>query len=595
MPYVANVGWNSYEAVDAAVAGANFGWPCYEGPAGTRQSGYSALAACQALYALSPNSVRPPALTYAHTPEASASITGGVFYTGAAFPSVYRDAYFYGDYALGSIRYATFSPDETLASDNAFANDADGPVAIELGPDGALYYLAIYTGQLRRVAYVPQGSLTGCPIGKFLAEYFTGSGMAGTPEFRRCESEIDTNWGGAAPGNLDARNFSVRWSGQFTFTAGSYAISLANADGARVYIDDALIVDVWARNGPGKSQANFSSSGGLHRVRVEYHNLITAPQATLGWTLVQPAHRPPVATVLLPSTQQLYKVGDVIQFQGSALDPEDGSLAATSIEWRVVLHHCVGTGCHQHTLLTSTGPGGSFTVPDHGDAGFLEVVMTGTDATGLTGISSVTLRPRMVNLTLASVPDGLDVGYGGLLVTTPFTVATVAGSVHTLYVPSPQDATVFASWSDGGSQLHDITVGTTDAKYTATMLGPLALSAAVSDVQSPRSAATILVTTIGVVSTDAAIAVRVYGPGGEVVFEQKGQVQSFAPGQRRETPVVWPPDATLSAGSYEIALAAYDGTSGALVAANDSAARVLLTGIPSPIDGGQRLFFPVNR
>jgi glucose/arabinose dehydrogenase/endonuclease YncB( thermonuclease family) len=31
VPYIGDVGWNNYEEVDVATAGANFGWPCYEG------------------------------------------------------------------------------------------------------------------------------------------------------------------------------------------------------------------------------------------------------------------------------------------------------------------------------------------------------------------------------------------------------------------------------------------------------------------------------------------------------------------------------------------------------------------------------------
>ncbi len=592
VPYVSNVGWNAYESVDAAVAGANFGWPCYEGPAGTRQSGYAALEACRALYAVNPSPVRPPALTYAHTVDASASITGGFFNSGGTFPPAYSDVFFYADYVRSTIRYAAFDVNDTLVSDNAFADLADGPVALELGPDGALYYLAIFTGQLRRIAYVPQGNLTACPTGQFLAEYFAGNTPTGVPAFRRCESEIDTTWGGAAPGALNSLSFSVRWSGQFTFSPGSYALTLVTADGARVFLDDLLIADAWTRNGPGQSQTTFEVGGGLHQLRVDYHNATTAPQASLRWDLVQPAHRPPVASVLQPATDHRYQVGDVVSFQGSGLDPEGGPLSAANLVWRVILHHCGGTNCHVHTLLTVNGGTGSFAVPDHGDAGYLEILLTATDSNGLTGTSSVTLRPSTVTLTLASVPDGLTVGYGGQMVSTPFKVSTVAGSSHTIFVPSPQDATVFATWSDGGAQLHDVIVGASDTTLTATMQGSVAMSATVSDPAPSGTNSTIMVTTVAVVLTNAAIGVRVYGPSGDIVFDYRGQTQTLAPGERRNTVVIWSWERPIPAGSYDISLAAYDGVSGALLAANDAAARVMISGIPPPIDGGQRLFFP---
>ena len=49
VPYVGDVGWSLWEDISAAVAGANLGWPCYEGS--SRQSGYVSFGPCQALYA----------------------------------------------------------------------------------------------------------------------------------------------------------------------------------------------------------------------------------------------------------------------------------------------------------------------------------------------------------------------------------------------------------------------------------------------------------------------------------------------------------------------------------------------------------------
>ena len=48
IPYLGDVGWDSWEEVSAAPAGANLGWPCYEGSA--QQAGYSPNPVCQALY-----------------------------------------------------------------------------------------------------------------------------------------------------------------------------------------------------------------------------------------------------------------------------------------------------------------------------------------------------------------------------------------------------------------------------------------------------------------------------------------------------------------------------------------------------------------
>ncbi|RPJ85398.1 MAG: hypothetical protein EHM13_01155, partial [Acidobacteria bacterium] len=149
-PYVGDVGWNTWEEVNVA-AGANYGWPCYEGTG--RQSGYEPKALCQSLYAAGSGAVRPPIAVYPHNQQ-SAAVTGGAFYNGTAFPAEYQDAYFFGDYALGFISYLHVdSTDALIGSVQAFASGVGGPVDIQAGPDGALYYLAINAGELRRIRY----------------------------------------------------------------------------------------------------------------------------------------------------------------------------------------------------------------------------------------------------------------------------------------------------------------------------------------------------------------------------------------------------------------------------------------------------------
>ena len=47
VPYLGDVGWDTWEEINVAHAGANFGWPCYEGAA--QQPGYSSYPTCVAL------------------------------------------------------------------------------------------------------------------------------------------------------------------------------------------------------------------------------------------------------------------------------------------------------------------------------------------------------------------------------------------------------------------------------------------------------------------------------------------------------------------------------------------------------------------
>lgn len=181
----------------------------------------------------------------------------------------------------------------------------------------------------------------------------------------------------------------------------------------------------------------------------------------------------PVPAIATPLASFKYKVGDVISYSGSATDAEDGTIPSSGLSWQVVIHHCPGGVCHTHILQSSTGATGSFAVPDHGDDSYFELVLTATDSAGQTSSTSLSILPQTVQLTLNSTPSGLQLILGGETVTTPYTRSTIVGSAHTLNAASPQGDYSFVSWSDGGAQQHNVTVGASDVAYTAVFSDPV--------------------------------------------------------------------------------------------------------------------------
>ena len=64
---------------------------------------------------------------------------------------------------------------------------------------------------------------------------------------------------------------------------------------------------------------------------------------------------PPTATISAPPTSTLWRVGDTINFAGSATDAEDpgGVVATSGLSWTLVVQHCWQydpTNCHSHTI-----------------------------------------------------------------------------------------------------------------------------------------------------------------------------------------------------------------------------------------------------
>ncbi len=152
--FIGDVGWvNGRKSTGSARwrRARTSGWPCYEGP--PHQSGYEPKATCQSLYALEPNEVVAPIIPYHHPQNTSSAVTAGVFYPGTTFPAQYRGAFFYGDYAQGFLRYMQVAADGSVAGPvTGFAVGVGGPVYIDTDGENLLY-VAINTGEIRRVRY----------------------------------------------------------------------------------------------------------------------------------------------------------------------------------------------------------------------------------------------------------------------------------------------------------------------------------------------------------------------------------------------------------------------------------------------------------
>ncbi|MCC7372776.1 MAG: PQQ-dependent sugar dehydrogenase [Chloroflexi bacterium] len=470
MPFVGDVGWSEREEIDVIPAGANAGWPCYEGS--QVQAGYQGFPVCTALYSQGPSAVKAPLLEWNHDGWQAAALAG-TFYTANVFPPTYQNALFYLDYARGWINSVRINASNQLeGAPNVFATDLGGPVQLEMASDGSLWYLAIGPGELRRIRFAGSYTPLSCPDGQFRAEYYQNETLAGAPSYQACEATINHDWGGGPPtAGFGDDHFSVRWIGRFTFSDGVYDFTARSDDGARVWIDGEQIVDDWGSGAANNVVGTKTMTAGQHTVMAEYWDDCCAAEMRLTWAPRIP-NAPPAPTITSPTVSQQFKVGDVIQLSGSATDVQDGTIPTSGLRWDVILKHCPGFGaaCHDHPFVTLNGATAQFTVPDHGDGSFFEVRLTATDNGGLTTTVTRQLNPQTVQVTINTLPPGAAVLYDSATHTAPFSTTTVAGSTHTIGVTAGSGEQ-FVSWGHGGAQQQNVTVGVTDVVYTAT-LGP---------------------------------------------------------------------------------------------------------------------------
>ena len=142
--FINDVGQQTWEEINRGVAGANYGWPYYEGserfedspppPAGFQHR--------KPIYSYRQDNTRP---------GGECAITGGTFYNPQTvqFPARYVGDYFFADFCAGWIR--TYDPGTQTVSN--FAKGASLPVDLKVDHAGRLYYLERGSGSVYRVEH----------------------------------------------------------------------------------------------------------------------------------------------------------------------------------------------------------------------------------------------------------------------------------------------------------------------------------------------------------------------------------------------------------------------------------------------------------
>ena len=130
--FLNDVGESTYEEIDEGSAGANYGWPNAEGPATPPTAAYTDPLFCYRHSTGSQNC--------ASTTLTGCAITGGAFYNPSvvSFPAQYVGRYFFSDLCSGWISQLDPGNGNAVAP---FGTGANSPVDLDVGPDGALYYL----------------------------------------------------------------------------------------------------------------------------------------------------------------------------------------------------------------------------------------------------------------------------------------------------------------------------------------------------------------------------------------------------------------------------------------------------------------------
>lgn len=153
--FIGDVGWTQWEEVNSGQAGANFGWPYYEGGSGInlQTNQYSNLPEAQLFYA-SGQVATPAIYGLNHSATGINAIILGDVYTGNAYPEEYQGDLFFNDLGQGIVRNISFDEAGNVSNVQTFSTGAQIVVQIQQGPDGNLYYIDLNDGQVGRWVFV---------------------------------------------------------------------------------------------------------------------------------------------------------------------------------------------------------------------------------------------------------------------------------------------------------------------------------------------------------------------------------------------------------------------------------------------------------
>jgi glucose/arabinose dehydrogenase len=416
--FINDVGDASFEEVDrdSGHGGNNFGWPIYEGPG---PAGHDPK-------------YTDPLYYYGHNP--GTAIVGGVFYpkTGGTFPSGYDGTYIFADHEDGLIQ--ALDPNTGKIVGVISNGDLTANADLDIGPDGALYYL-------ERTFTAADGF-----VGRI---QFNGQG-AQPPSITQQPTNVKTGEGNAATfddGVTGTTPFTYQWQKN-------------------------------SKNIPGATSESYTIPAVATTDTGNYRVIITNDKGTVTSavaTLTVTVNQSPIITWPAPPATLVYQAGQTITYSASATDPQDGVLDGSHFTWQVDFHH--DTHLHPFIAPTTGATGGTFVIPRIGEVSsntWYRLLLTVTDNDGNSTHMERDIFPRKSKINLATNVPGLTLDLDSVPVIAPHHFIGVEHFFRDIEAPLTQTLAgktyYFQGWSDGGPAKHTISTPTADTTFTATYI-----------------------------------------------------------------------------------------------------------------------------
>jgi hypothetical protein len=160
----------------------------------------------------------------------------------------------------------------------------------------------------------PQPTPTAVPTG-WTAQFWNNTTLSGNPGVTQYYSDINFDWGSGVPTQrVPVDNFSARFTRTLDLAPGLWRFTMTFDDGARLYVNDRLLINRWTEGAMRTYWYEIYLPGGATNVRVEYFELTERAVIKLAYAPVTPPTATPAATptIIRPTQTPTPVPGEVL-------------------------------------------------------------------------------------------------------------------------------------------------------------------------------------------------------------------------------------------------------------------------------------------
>lgn len=200
----------------------------------------------------------------------------------------------------------------------------------------------------------------------WLARYYDNMTLSGEPALVQHVARIGFSLLGAPVAEVGADNFSILWTQDVPLDAGRYRFTMTADDGARLWVNDQLVIDAWHDQPATTYDVEVDVDGGLVPIRMAYYDNQGDAVADLSWTQIAAVPPPPIASpgnwrgeyynnVSLGGTPVMVREDDSIDFNWGDSSPAPAVMDADrfSVRWTRTLD--LSPGRYELTTYTDDG------------------------------------------------------------------------------------------------------------------------------------------------------------------------------------------------------------------------------------------------